>query len=77
MNAKRRKEIQSIIAILENANERVSRLRDEEEDAFNNLPESLQETDKGEDMQAACEALENAENGFDEIIDYLREANDY
>lgn len=77
MNAKRRKEIEKIIATLEDARERISSLRDEEEEAFNNLPETLQDADKGQDMQAAYEALESADEGFDDILGYLEEAVNY
>lgn len=77
MNAKRRKEIEKIIATLEDARERISSLRDEEEEAFNNLPETLQDADKGLDMQAAYEALESADEGFDDILGYLEEAVNY
>lgn len=77
MNVKRRKEIDKIIATLEDAREKISNLRDEEEEAFNNLPESLQDADKGQDMQAAFGALESADDGFDDIIGYLEEAISY
>lgn len=76
MNAKRRKEIENIIATLEDVRKRISSLRDEEETAYNNMPEVFQE-ERGDDMQAACDALETADEGFDDIISYLEEAMSY
>lgn len=51
MNADRRKRIAKAQAILET-------VRDEEQEALDNLPESLQGGERGEAMQNALDALE-------------------
>lgn len=53
MNAERRKRLQEAEAIL------VSVLNDEQ-DAFDNLPEAFQEGERGEAIQQAIDALEQA-----------------
>lgn len=80
MNAKRRKEIEKILASLEGLEERISALYDEESEAYENLPEAIQETERGENILAASEALENAvdaASSIDDIIVALREALEY
>lgn len=80
MNAKRRKEIEKILASLEGLEERISALYDEESEAYENLPEAIQESERGENMLAASEALENAmdaASSIDDVISSLREALEY
>lgn len=80
MNAKRRKEIENILASLEGLEERISALYDEESEAYENLPEAIQESERGENMLAASEALENAmdaASSIDDVISSLREALEY
>lgn len=66
MNAKRRNAINSIIndlidkfeEIKSEAIDQLSEIRDEEQEAYDNLPESLQESERGENMQNCIDALE-------------------
>lgn len=66
MNAKRRNAIESVIndlidkfeEIKAEAIDQLSEIRDEEQEAYDNLPESLQESERGENMQNCIDALE-------------------
>ena len=66
MNAKRRNAIDSVIneliekfeEIKAEAIDQLSEIRDEEQEAYDNLPESLQESERGENMQDCIDALE-------------------
>ena len=66
MNAKRRNAIDSVInelvekfeEIKAEAIDQLSEIRDEEQEAYDNLPESLQESERGENMQNCIDALE-------------------
>ena len=66
MNTKRRNAINSIIndlidkfeEIKAEAIDQLSEIRDEEQEAYDNLPESLQESERGENMQNCIDALE-------------------
>lgn len=74
MNAERRKQIDTIMSILENMRNNIESVRDSEEDAYDNLPESLQNSDKGEKSQAAMTAMDSAAMDIDNAIDNLLEA---
>ena len=53
MNKTRRRSIQQIIDHLTELKEHIDLLRDEEQEAYDNLPESLQESERGEAMSTA------------------------
>ena len=67
MNAKRRNAIESVIneliekfeEIKAEAIDQLSEIRDEEQEAYDNLPESLQESERGENMQDCIDSLES------------------
>ena len=96
MNKERRKAIDKLIgeiqwienkmtALVQEMQEGVECINSDEQDAFDNMPESLQYAEKGEAAQEAIYNLEYAENEIeswvsdisdkaDEIIGYLEEA---
>lgn len=88
MNKARRKQIEKIITMLEHAKEKiegihedVENVQSEEQEAFDNIPENMQGSERYEVAEAAVDALDSAEGGFDEatdaiesIIEYLTEA---
>jgi len=80
MNKARRKAISKILSEIEglDINDKFEDLRseletikDEEEEAYNNLPESMQNGDKGEAMQAAIDSLDNAIQALSDIDEAL------
>ena len=73
MNKNRRKEIESIIEELENLGSRIEAVKEEEDDAFNNIPESLQYSEKGELMEQNVEDLDEAFNSLSEVVEELQE----
>lgn len=85
MNNARRKEIEKLIeeasaleGKLDDLKTQIEAIRDEEQDYLDNMPESLQNSQKAEMAQAAIDALESApeplELDMDEVISYLNEA---
>lgn len=74
MNAKRRKEIERLYTKLEDIKADIENIRDEEEEAYDNLPESLLDGERGEKMQDAIANLENATTSIDDVLDYLNDA---
>lgn len=74
MNKERRGAIQSILDDLQVLRERIESVRDEEQEAYDNLPDGWQQGDKGQKMDDAVSALESALDGVDEITGYLNEA---
>lgn len=73
MNTQGRKEIAKHIASLDEIKNRLKSMKDDEEEKFNNMPEGLQESERGEQMQMAIEQLEMACDNLDEAIDSLNE----
>lgn len=71
MNNKRRKEISKVVDTLTEISQTLSILAEEENEAFDNLPESLQESSRGDDMQEWIDRLEGAQATIDEVIDEL------
>ena len=76
MNNTRRKEIDKLTAQIEEIKEAIEALRDEEQEAFDNMPESLQDGERGEKMQSAIDALEYAADDLQECLDHLSEASE-
>ena len=74
MNAERRKAIQKAADNLRSAVAELEQVRDDEQEAFDNLPESFQQGDKGETMQSAIQALEDAIEGATDAADRAEEA---
>lgn len=85
MNAARRKNLKSIIARLEELEslreeirEKLAEVIEEEQDALDNMPESLQESDRGQQMQDNIDTMENVTGELDlmdiaGLIDQLQE----
>ncbi len=71
MNAARRKEIRAIIDILEEQKVAIEEARDAEDEAFSNLPEALQDTEKGIIMMDNVDQLNEAIDGIEIAIDAL------
>lgn len=88
MNNARRKEIDKIIARIEelkglvaNIAEDMNRIAEEEREAYENLPAGMQCSMRGDAMEASADNLESAtwdmENlGFDEVIETLENAKE-
>lgn len=73
MNAKQRKELQGYADSLDEIKCAIEEMRDDEECKFDNMPEGLQESERGEAMQEAIDNLESASSSIEEAIDYLNE----
>ena len=69
MNKARREDIQKAIDLMFEARMIIGWCKDDEEDAFDNLPESIQMSERGEQMESNVEAM-------DECIDYLESVED-
>lgn len=73
MNNKRRKEISKIVATLEDVRDRLSEVVDEEQIAFDNMPESIQGSDRGCDSEEAIGYLSDALDSVQSALEYLDE----
>ncbi len=88
MNNERRKELKSAIKLLDSIDvdavrEIVETAMSDEQDAFDNMPESLQSSDRGQAMeealgrlQEAIDALESAQESLTEAFEAIEGASE-
>ena len=69
MNDFRRKRLDYLKDKLADICDEIEIIREEEENAFDNLPESLQESERGEAMQNAVYQLEEISDNLQQIIE--------
>lgn len=83
MNKSRRKRIAAVISTLENvgyniiesARDEIEDILWEEEDAYDNMPENLQYSMRGEESSEAIDNLQEAVDKLEEAIEVLEEIN--
>ena len=51
--------------------DKIEAVRDEEESRYDNLPESLQESDKGSRMQDAIDSMDEAMSDLSDVINSI------
>ena len=73
MNKERRKEIEALIDELDDLKARIESVQSDEQDYFDNMPENLQSSERGEMAEEAIGNLDSALDSLDEAIDSLRE----
>lgn len=69
MNKRRREELSSAMSLLEKASDIISSVLYEEQDCLYNIPENLQESERGMKMEKAVEELSEA-------IEYITNARE-
>ena len=67
MNKERRKELEAIDALIAAAKERLEMVRDAEQEAFDNLPDSLQQGERGQAMEEAIGNLESTISNLEDV----------
>ena len=65
MNNARRKKLQKIYDQLEELKEKLDFIIEDEQTALDNMPESMWETKRYENMESGLESLEDVQNSFD------------
>lgn len=73
MNKKRRKEIENLRESISETKAKLQDLLNEEQQAFDNMPESIQESERGEEMQEIIEYMEVAIDSLEEATESLTE----
>ena len=81
MNADRRKSLDALIAEIEELKGKVEDVKSslegsmgEEQEYYDNMPESFQNCEKGERAQAAVSAMESADGSLDDAVTALEAA---
>lgn len=73
MNRERRKRLEAAKEKLEEVYFELEAIKEEEEEALDNMPESLQQTERGEAMQTAIDTIDDAMNDVESTKDNLEE----
>ena len=74
MNNDRRARIQALINKLEDIKEDIDSIKEEEQEYYDNMPESIQAGERGDKAQEAIDNLDYAYSQIDEVREYLEEA---
>lgn len=73
MNKKDRAQLAKATELLEQAKGIIEDLASSEREKYDNMPESLQQGERGEAMSAAADALEEAQTSMEEALEKLQE----
>lgn len=73
MNKQRRKNIEKATALLEQAREIIDTAQEGEQEAYDNLPESIQDAERGEAMYENIDTLQTASDNIGDALDTLEE----
>ena len=76
MNKERRKRISSVVDAINVALEEVRDLAGEEQDAFDAMPEGLQDSERGQASGEAAASIEEAVGMLEEAMDLLGRASE-
>ena len=76
MNEARRKLLAKLTVELYAIKSKVEEIKDDESDAFENLPDGTKEGEKGEQMEASMEAMQEAMDNIENAIDNLNTATE-
>jgi flagellar biosynthesis chaperone FliJ len=74
MNKDRRKALSQINVQLESIKDQLDGIKQEEQEAFDNLPESLQTGSNGSLMEAAINELDDAINTIEDAVSSINSA---
>lgn len=73
MNKDRRKRLQEVCDALEGQLATLEEIRDEEQESYDNYPESLQESERGQALYQNVESLESAYNDLESLMESIQE----
>lgn len=75
MNKQRRLQLTSLQHRIDEIKEDIENIMMEEQEYFDNMPESLQGSEKGTKSEEAISAMENAIDELDSVMSHLEEAS--
>lgn len=73
MNKQRRQDLLDVSQLLSEASDRLNEIRDEEQEAFDNMPEGLQCSCRGEAMQEAIDTMDEWNSEIEDIKGQIEE----
>ena len=76
MNKARRMRLIAVQSKLSDLKAEIEQICDEEQEAYDNLPEGLQDSERGVSMESAIEELDDAASDLEGVIDTLKAATE-
>ena len=73
MNKQRRKWLEDIIGKLDEQKRELDSLIEEEQEAYDNMPESLQDSERGQAMYECVSDLESERDSLEDVAQNLQE----
>lgn len=73
MNKQRRKRLEEASKLIAKAQEIIEEVKDEEQEAHDNLPESIQYGEKGQQMEEYIDMLDEAYGQCDDLMSIIDE----
>ncbi len=73
MNKTRREWIENVISRLSELQDELDNIASDEQDAFDNLPEGIQYSERGDAMTENVSDLEQASSDIEKLVDALNE----
>lgn len=74
MNNTTRKELEKAIALIDDAKEIVERIKDEEQEKYDNLSDGLQQSEKGQRFEEIVSTLDDVFSQLEEAVGNIYEA---
>lgn len=69
MNKARRKWLENVSEMITNAKEQLEQIRDEEQEAYDNMPENLNMTDRASAMEENIDNLDTMVSDLEDILE--------
>ena len=76
MNKMNRKQLSDLISRIETIHEELDEIKDGEEEKFGNMPENLQDSEKGEALSEIIDFLDSASESLNESVESIQSAID-
>ena len=76
MNKERRKRLDDVIDKLEELQQEVAAIGEEEREAYDNLPDNLNDTDMANQMSENADDLDSLDGDFESLLDSIRDIRD-
>ena len=76
MNNPRRKQLDAIIAKIQELSNDLECIMDEEQEYLENIPENLQSSERYEKAEAACDSLQCALDNLEECVENIETAKE-
>lgn len=76
MNDERRKELKKAAALIEEAKDIIESAASDERDYFDNMPESLQQSDRGTRAEEVADDLDEVASDLEGLIDRINDAQE-